>query len=345
MLSSMAVACDRSHEHAPWKEGAAFRTGEEAEYPEEFCRHVAKKFRAPLGRKRKAEHQHTTTEEWKAAAKQPKNNKEEVKATVGSQPRAGRVTGLIPEFKEIVVFRVSAAEAARCEEALSKNWRKGWLDKELSLQSGRLEKGWRVLEVTEEGGDSKKVRAGVPWTPGEFTEQACAVSHPFSRQAAAPDRSLKAIFDVLTLGPEGIREKRRKTLAYWGKRAAELDDYERELYAKAPEQVRACWARRPDHQEALTGKWKGKRTELLREMALEAKVPSTNMVIEMLRGGAPPFGEIPRTGAFSEKPHPATKSFEDILKGAKWAKPVLRATVKPHKDKRIDDEVLARTQE
>ena len=76
MLSSMAVACDRSHEHAPWKEGTAFRTGEEAEYPEQVCRHVANKFRAPLGRKRKAEHQHTTTEEWKAAAKQPKNNKE-----------------------------------------------------------------------------------------------------------------------------------------------------------------------------------------------------------------------------------------------------------------------------
>jgi len=199
-----------------------------------------------------------------------------------------------------------------------------------------------------EGGYDKnaaEVHLGLPWTPTEFIDQARQLEHPFAKQAVVPDRSLRAIFHVLTKGPKGIAEVRRKELERWTRRAKELDGTERNLFSEAPAEVQARWGRHPDAAEALKGPWRGKRTQLLLEMALEAGVPSARMVIELLRSGAPPFGEVPRSGAFAEKEHLATKSFKDVLQGTKWSLPVLRATVRPHKDRRVDQEVWERTEE
>ena len=81
---------------------------------------------------------------------------------------------------------------------------------------------------------------------------------------------------------------------------------------------------------------KGKRTELLKEMLVEARVPSPDFVVELLRHGAPPFGELPASGAFEPLHHGATKSFKQALQAGKWSKAVPRSTVRPSRDARLD---------
>ena len=90
---------------------------------------------------------------------------------------------------------------------------------------------------------------------------------------------------------------------------------------------------------------KGKRTELLMEMLVEARVPSPDYVVALLRRGAPPFGELPASGAFEPRHHGATKSLKQVLQAGKWSKAVLRSTVRPNRDAELDREVADRTDE
>ena len=125
-----------------------------------------------------------------------------------------------------------------------------------------------------------------------------------------------------------------------------LDEYEMKLCSIAPPEVQACWARNPEFgAAACSGSWGGKRTELFREMAVAAGVPSPDLLVELLRHGAPPFGEFPRSGAFAPKEHLASRSLQQVLQAGKWTKAVLRATVRPSSDRLVDEEVAQRTDE
>ena len=139
------------------------------------------------------------------------------------------------------------------------------------------------------------------------------------------------MFDVLTWGPSEVSKFRRQQLEYWTGRAAELEAYEQEVQEGVHESVKE-WL-------------KGKRTELLKEMLVEARVPSPDYVVALLRRGAPPCGELPASGAFEPRHHGATKSLKQVLQAEKWSKAVLRSTVRPSGDAELDREVADRTDE
>ncbi len=205
--------------------------------------------------------------------------------------------------------------------------------------------GELVYQASGSGRGQALVQYAVPWTPSEFVGRASEVRHPYEAPAAVPDRTALAAFSILTNGPFGTARRRREELARWRRRADELDQMERDLCNAAPPCVRACWSGSPDGAPNPTEPWAGKRTELFREMAVEAGVPSVDMLVEFLRGGAPPFGVLPPTGLFDSRPHTATKTLTEVLQTSKWSKPVLRSTVRPNPEPRIDREVAERTDE
>ena len=153
-LSSMAKTSDGQHDHAPWRGPDGFKTGEEAEYPREFCVEVARRFADARGR------QSTSKDTMNAAAlraatKQPASNKEKIKAAVGNQSRAGRHAALVPEYKDILTFTATQAEAAQCKELKEKLGSKGWLTSSVKLASGELPKDSRILDVRRGGATTR----------------------------------------------------------------------------------------------------------------------------------------------------------------------------------------------
>ena len=86
-------------------------------------------------------------------------------------------------------------------------------------------------------------------------EQAQKAEHPFLKQALLPDRILTSMF------AHSVSKFRRRQMEYWTGRAAELEAYEQEVQEGLHGSVKECL--------------KGKRTELLKEMLVEARrVPS-----------------------------------------------------------------------
>jgi hypothetical protein len=190
----------------------------------------------------------------------------------------------------------------------------------------------------------QEVQVGVPWTPDEFIEQAAKARHPFDDPAKVADRHKFAIFLNLTQGPQAMREIRRQALEHWRRRADELQEQEVELYKKASPLVQPCWGNAPTPQEALSGKWKGKRTLLFQEMATAAGVVCAKTITAYMQEGAPVFGEVPPTGLYDGQYSGPDKTVGQVLQAAKWSKPAMKAKAKGEANELVDEEVLARTE-
>jgi hypothetical protein len=341
--------CDGSHQHEPWRQGSTLMTATEAEYPRQFCRMLAGEFAKAWAPRSSAKGSRPSSlaVAASAAARMPRGMGLAAarKAAAGTQPRYGQMPQLVPEYKTVQLLRCSKPEAAE----LAAKPDGGWLKVKRDVTGGTLQQGSRVLKVfNQKGGrledaEVSLVLAGFPWTPSEFIEQAEEVEHPFSRPVKLPDRSLNAVFEVFTQGPSAIEAARRRELRRWEKRAAELDDQEREMFSKAPVDVKACWSGTCDWDEAMRGQWKGKRTLLLEEMAKAAGVPNPGLIAAYLRTGAPAFGHVPASGLFEKEPFEATKSMKEVLQASKWSKPQLRSSVRPSRQPEVDEEVVRRT--
>ena len=137
-------------------------------------------------------------------------------------------------------------------------------------------RGSRLVSMIEGGsGIGCHAQVGIPWSQEEFLEQAQKAEHTFSKQALLPDRVLTSMSDVLSRGPSEVSKFRRRQLEYWMGRAAELEAYKQEVQEGLHGSVKECL------------KWK--RTELLKEMLVEARVPSPDNVVALLQRAAPPF--------------------------------------------------------
>ena len=130
-LSTLAVACDKSHTHLPWgvlmegKRHMGFHTQFEAEYPMLLCRRVSE---AIAGAWRAAGNALPSAPERKCSsvemasvreyADKHKANLQDKRARTGSQARSG-TQPLVPEFRTVVTHRCSGKEAEQ------RGWKKG----------------------------------------------------------------------------------------------------------------------------------------------------------------------------------------------------------------------------
>ncbi len=77
---------------------------------------------------------------------------------------------------------------------------------------------------------------GLPWSEDEFFERAIKQNHPLEDQPELPDRTKEAIFTMLTEGPEAWVKATKEKLDQVKKLRDELEDRERELKRKDPQQ-------------------------------------------------------------------------------------------------------------
>ena len=339
--------CDKQHTHAPWREdGAAL----EAEYSKKFCKMVAERFKQKVQGSRKRADEGFAVGAL-AAAKRPRRRTDgSDRKGVGVQPRLGTTKQFVPEYADVRLVKVAKEEM---DVALTKVTKDDWLADPIHLKSGTIPSGTRILDIIEgakvEDADVKTkegiIKYGVAWSPEEFTERAAAVGHPFDGDADAADRIKAAMFRVLTSGVSATRAKRRAALRHWTARAEALQQAELDAFRAAHPAVQPCWGNRRTAEEATAGEWSGKRTCLFKEMAEAAGVPNADMLVSYLRNGAPVFGEVPASGLYQLEESLPDKTFAQVLSAGKWAKPQIRATMRPDPDSRVDREITDRTRE
>jgi len=164
ILSAVAgKLCDGMHRHAPWKIDGKPQTAQEAAYPQEFCELVAAQLE-PEGwptekdlemveriERTGAAIQSRTMPPIVAAARpaQAEANQARLKETAGTQPRSSRCKRLVAEYKNIEVIVTSPAEAELLEQVRANS--KGWPEKDLQLEQGRIRKGQRVIAISQGG--------------------------------------------------------------------------------------------------------------------------------------------------------------------------------------------------
>ena len=324
--------CDGSHKHLPWTSGGSLHHSEEAEYPQQMCEEIASQFVKVDAHVGAAARHHGIASGALAASKRKRQRREQPrKAHLGKQVGARQPERTVAEYKAVHITGIPASDAGQAQQARDSD--KGWLSESLVVGNACIPSGSRILRVHGESGQESgqaEVQWGVPWTAEEFMEEARKQTHPFDGGAVATDRIKHAIFLILTTGPEETKSRRRRALARWWKRAKELEEKEKREFGKAPEEVQACW--------------RGKRTNLLCEMAAEAGMPNPELIKSYLQQGAPVFGEVPASGLYESEESLPDKTFEQALKASRWSIPVLQATTRPGRAE-VDKEVYERTQQ
>ena len=270
-IQELSVLCVHNHTHKPWgltkTPGTLWATAEERNYPRTFCKRVAiffAKALIPKGVKRKA------TELQK---------EEDGKHWAGKQPRREH-KDLISEFKEILNFTgATSSQMKAAEDEKSK----------FPVQCGdvQITNVAKVLDDEPEiGGDGSKHkgRIGVYWTKEEFVHLAKQLTHPLDEHVRVPVSLAQVIYDWAWMGPEGIKHKRKNNLAYYERRAQELQKEEDELQAKLMPEVR----------EVI----KGKRILLFKEMLKDIHYDDMS-VVELLTLGVRIVGLCENTGIWT----------------------------------------------
>ena len=199
-----------------------FHSAEEAEYPSQFCTKVAELTWPELCRKATLPRAVVAgsvvpVDAACAAARAPPSRvsaeTRAARAAAGTQAR-GCPAGLVREHKDIQVVPYTIAEEEKLCGMVGD--RCGAL---LTLQHGNIPKDARILSVNPSNArglvGTGLVQVGIPWSPSEFLLYARQLKHPFDAQSAASDGVKRAIFHLLTEGPDRCAEWRRSQLQKW----------------------------------------------------------------------------------------------------------------------------------
>ncbi len=234
-----------------------------------------------------------------------------LRAATGHQPKASAGGQLVPEFKRLHVVSTTAGVA----RALP---RKQWLDRDIvsptflfprnakilsaSREVQGVEAGGSNFDIPDDDNDVVYVAVGEPWSPSEFAAKASGLRHPFNLAAALDLRLLRNVFDLLTMGPSGMARRREAALAYWERRARDLEASESRLHERMDGAVRSVL--------------KGKRILLLKEMLAAVDYPDRHLASDAAAGFRI-TGTLSPTGVFPPRVRPATIELEELRRTAR----------------------------
>ena len=250
-LAKLEAKCSGGHSHASGPKGR--------EYPDRFRKVIAEKVSTAVAEIGGALTKGQASEEVPEVVQISY-----ARAAAGRQPRGAKYLALIPEFKEVLRFELSAT-----------------MVKDLDLQMNcplsrvartalRLPPEAKVKEIAEGKGGVFAISIGVPLSIPQFVQEALSLRHPFDGLGGLSPDILRAIFMSLTLGPTGLRTWRDNRFSHYMKRAAALSRDEAKLKASLPEQ----------NQKVLANNW----LLLFREMCLDADVHDDLLLEHLSRG-------------------------------------------------------------
>ncbi|CAK0909372.1 unnamed protein product [Prorocentrum cordatum] len=158
--------CDSGHSHAPWRRQGAATTAEESEYPDKFCREMVTSLVkerqsatsdvvAALREGAQTSCSTPLAASALAAAKRPKRQAGPPGcAGVGKQPRGTKYPRLIPVYRDVRVVKCSQVDLATLEDACGGEVKaKATLIKDAVVATVPLDKGMRILQILENGGE------------------------------------------------------------------------------------------------------------------------------------------------------------------------------------------------
>jgi len=157
------------------------------------------------------------------------------RVAVGRQPRGKKIEALVPEDKQIVHMKIPA-------EILEKSWKRARTDSHMRTHEVDIPQGARRIEVSGEEGGPMLVKVGLPWTEGEFFEQAVKAGHPFDRPPVADEASISAIKFIAESGPTGFEEHLEQVINRIQARKATLQEEEAQLHATLHKDVESVIA-------------------------------------------------------------------------------------------------------
>ena len=283
LFTSLQMVCDKSHIHKPWgftapslTSGWNFATAEEAEYPAILCQRVAQLVHDKVV-KDGAILVPGELQPWGMTDLQLRHLN---RASTGKLPRGKVLPQLVSEFDRI-------EELGTYTEA----------------------KNTRLLRQYNKGvpnGTNKAQQVfifGVFREPGDFLKQAIECKHPIDILHSVDDLTKTALFNILTLGPEAITNKRQKFMDNLELRARELEADEHLLHESMPAHVRNIMA--------------GKRLLLLRELASAAGSKDTGLH-KLLTEGTHLTGVTSPSGELFKRVVPAQVTEQELRTQAQW---------------------------
>ncbi|CAE7488572.1 unnamed protein product [Symbiodinium sp. CCMP2592] len=169
---------------------------------------------------------------------------------------------------------------------------------------------------------------GVLRRPQQTVLATRCLSHPLELNLPLPDILVKAVVNVLRVGPRGIAFHRATVLQKLLVRAEALKDRERELHCGL----------HPDLRKVLAGK----NTLLWEQLLRESHFPDLGLVDEV-RGGFELVGPANCFGAFPMAYKPPQQSVEKLMQQAVWRRKNTISKCKPTGDTAADDELWSQT--
>ena len=283
LFTSLQIVCDKSHTHKPWgftapslTTGWNFATAEEAEYPAILCQRVAQLVHDKVVQNG-AVPIPGELQPWGLTDMQLRHLS---RAATGKLPRGRTLPQLVSEFERIEE-RSTYVEAKNTR--LLRQYNKGLQD--------ATNKAQQVFIV------------GVFREPEDFLKQAVECKHPIDILQNVDDLTKTALFNILTLGPEALTNKRQNFMNNLELRAKELESKEHQLHESMPDHVKKIMF--------------GKRLLLLQELALAAGSKDTGLH-KLLTEGTHLTGVTTSSGELFKRVIPAQVTEQELRKQAQW---------------------------
>jgi hypothetical protein len=274
--------------------GWKFATEDECEYPTELCQEIARAIASeaqiktclpPARRKQTSKHSTKTAAE---------------RATVGKQSKRHIRPEAVPERQQAIFIYVTSTEDAN-------TWKLniGNLREPKTILGTKLPAGTRIHKVIEQSKSGQEsgpndqqhwlCEIHLPWSEDEFFNQATSIPHPSEAEPPIPDRTKRAIFEILASSPE-----QRK-----GKQEEKLDLIRQLAKGLAPREEAA----KKQIKESVRKVNKKKQTILTAKLLRKINYGDLDVVHRLLTG-SPLVGTMRQTTVFEQR------SPKDIIVGA-----------------------------
>ena len=352
-ISAMNIACDKSHQHAPW--GFAFdsegrqvwATALESQYPKKMCV-VLTSIVLEVAASRGLELQASQL----SSDKNPLASAVQAQMSSDRQPKPSRVPPIVPDFSSVAIFLADDVSTLPCtimsklKNPIQLFTHGGQLQdvpansRLLRISANpELSKGG-VVEAQVEGDGNKKrkvhnchpleVAFGLPWTWESFVDKAVHSHHPFVQGTGVPVELQEAINKHVEWNDVQLCKYRLDWCKKWLIRAKQLDNMEKESNLS-----------RPPHVAEVT---KGKRVLLTKEILEELGYDDLG-VLSLLEVGATLAGEIEQTKIFQAQFKPCLIAMEQLQVESERRNDFILNLTKSSGEPQLDEKLLAETKE
>ena len=299
----LEAECPGNHQHEPYgrtrdEQGKLiYATAEEAAYPRILCVQIRRIVQEALNLF--PEHSH-------AVPGFVTNNAAGATA-MRLQPRGRRMPPLISEFVAFQTITAKDAPPLDSKSCLTKPWHH--LPAHAKMLSLEVLSG----ECGEDSCKQIRYKFGIFRGPKQWIDDAIQLKHPFDLYHAVPDELLRVVFEILSLGPAEIANRRTAKLKQWISLAKSLELEEAKLKESMEPGVAAIL--RP------------KRILLWRSVAEQMEWPDHQLFEEIVEGFKIVGLQEP-SGVFDLEPRPPSFSPESLDDAIKFLRPAILGKVK-----------------